>query len=398
MPSTRANSNRTPKTATTITPTTTNTPAKSLKRTFSLVPIDTVPPPDTVSKSKKRKTKMSVKDMSELRDMIGAMNKNIEQKIDDSRSTLESQFNNFAAQVKDEVQSIKQTVNEFQTKICHDIDSMSSTLKNHADRIDNTEDDIQRVQLSQDLRLIGFAVKENENLVDIFRIVAEEIGCPISANANMPTIERIPMKNHATGQMMLSPTILIHFASSRQKQSFYSAYLNKMPLDPTKLGLNAENRIVVGEHLTRKNAQLFKLALSHRKNNKLAQAFTENGIVKIRFAKGKNERTFTVRSNVELETLIAQYEVAMSQAHKPNNAPTNSTPTHTTTAPLPYIEPTLVTEQNLGHFIQLQQHDMQLRQQQQHAANIAATSMSNSTQPHQPQSQSQTPMQINNNA
>lgn len=368
MPTTRAASNKIPSTAS---PSTTTTPTNSLKRTLSHDSTES----DTVRSSKKSKTKMSAKDLQDLKDLISTMSKSIEHKIDESRSTLENRFTNLETQVKDDVQSIKQTVSEFQAKILHDMDSMNATLKNHADRLDNTEDDIKRVQLSQDIRLVGFAVTDNENLVEIFRKIADEIGFANGEISAMPTIERMPTKNHTTGQMMLSPTIIIHFASLRQKQSFYSLYLNKMPLDPVKFGLKSENRIVIGEHLTRKNAQLFKSAQSHRKNNKIAQTFTENGVVKIRFAKGKNEKTFTIRNNTELETLIAQYE-ATAHTYRANEAPPQNMDT-TTSADSTHTQSIQLTSANhiqlqLQQILQQQQQQQQLHHQQILNANAAA--------------------------
>lgn len=301
MPTTRANTTNTNKS---------NAAGKRVLSPEQLTP--------NISKSKKSKTStMSANEFQELKNMLGLLSSSLGQKIDDSRSALENKFicldNKFselATQVNSDVKAIKDSVVQFEKKITQDIDSMSSMLKNHSDRLDNNDDDIQRVQLSQDLRLAGFAVKENENLMEIFRKVADEIGFAVGDNIAMPTIERMPAKNHVTGQMMLSPTIIIHFSSIRQKQSFYSLYLNKMPLKPEKFGMTCDSRIVVGEHLTRKNAQLFKSAQILRKNEKIAQTFTENGIVKIRFAKGKNEKTFTVRNQTELESIVAQYGTA----------------------------------------------------------------------------------------
>lgn len=272
---------------------------------------------------------MSSKEFEDLKNLLSSMHTSLGKKIDESKVALEhkftdldNKFTNLASQVNTEIQSIKTTVTEFEKKIVNEIDSMNSTLKHHADRLDNTEDDMQRVQLSQDVRLIGFAVKENENLLDIFRKIADEIGFALGENVLMPILERMPTKNQTTGQMIPSPTIIIHFASVRQKQLFYSLYLNKMPLNPVKFGMTAENRIVVGEHLTLKNAQLFKSAQLLRKDNKIAQTFTENGIVKIRFVKGKKERTFAVRSRIELETIVQQNKMARSHTQT-SNAQTN---------------------------------------------------------------------------
>lgn len=295
-------------------------------------------PNSTTTKHNKKRKKytMPSEEFNQLKDLINVLSSSIVNKIDESRAalennftTLDSKFTELASKVNSDVQAIKNTVTEFQNKIVTDIDSMNSTLQHHSVRLDNNEDDIQRVQLSQDVRLVGFAVKENENLVEIFRKIADNIGFAIGNNVGMPTVERMPTKNSATGQMMLSPTILIHFNSLRQKQLFYSLYLNKMPLKPENFGLTDDNRIVIGEHLTRKNAQLFKSAQTYRRNNKIAQTFTENGIVKIRFAKGKNEKTFTIRNQIELEATIAQYESSQSRL-QPTNVASTPTPHNTT--------------------------------------------------------------------
>lgn len=80
-----------------------------------------------------------------------------------------------------------------------------------------------------------------------------------------------------------------------------------MPLDGKKFGLPEECRIVLGGNLTKKNAQIFKLAQSLRRNKKIAQTFTEDGLVKIRFTKGKNETTHIVRSTTQLEETVTQH-------------------------------------------------------------------------------------------
>lgn len=148
------------------------------------------------------------------------------------------------------------------------------------------------MQRCNDIRITGFPVKENENLSDLFTSIAKEIGFEIDQQFCTPSIERIPIKNRTTGAIIKSQTILVHFTTLKQKQTFYSYYLNNMPLKPMKFGLPETNRIVVGESLTNKNAKLFQLAQTMRKDGKIAQTFTDDGLVKIRMKKGKGERAY----------------------------------------------------------------------------------------------------------
>lgn len=180
---------------------------------------ESTPNNSSTNKEKRSKTNtMPSDEFKELKNLISSLSSSITMKFDESRATLEnnftslnSEFTELATQVNADVQAIKSTVSEFQKKIVNDIDNMNLTLQKHADRIDNSEDDIQRVQLSQDVRLIGFAVKENEDLAAIFRKIADHIGFAFGSNIVMPTIERLPAKNHATGQIIPLSFISTHY-------------------------------------------------------------------------------------------------------------------------------------------------------------------------------------------
>lgn len=115
---------------------------------------------------------------------------------------------------------------------------------------------------------------------------------------------------------------MIHFAQLKLKQAFYSHYLSKMPLNPMKFGLSGAHPIVLGENLTKTNAQLFKLAYSFKKTKKIAQVFTEDGLVKVRMIEGKNEPLYIIRNIISLETLIAQHEsnAQLGQLEDNNNS------------------------------------------------------------------------------
>lgn len=115
--------------------------------------------------------------------------------MEDKFTNLDGQFVNLAEKVNTEVKEIKTTVSEFHNKISSKIESMNYTLQQHTYRLANNDDDMQRIQLSQDVRLVGFAVKENEDLVGIFRKLANHIGYSVGDNIGLPLIERITKKS-----------------------------------------------------------------------------------------------------------------------------------------------------------------------------------------------------------
>lgn len=256
--------------------------------------------------SKKQKVaKMTAQDIADLKNLITNSNEFVSNKIDVSQAALESKVNDWGTQLNQEVSQLKTSVDDFRGKVEANIASISSNLQSHSQRLDNVEDDIQRVRLCQDLRLTGVSPTENENILEIFRKVATEIGFVIDNNTMMPTLERKQFKNKTTNQLMPSHTIIIHFATASQKQSFYSLYLHKMPLDPAKLGLNQTNGVFIGENLTSVNATVFRRAKAMKREQKIAQVFTEDGIVHVRLVKG--QALHVIRNVTSLEILVAQH-------------------------------------------------------------------------------------------
>lgn len=265
------------------------------------------------NRAKKQKSaKMSTKEFEELKNLITMSSNAIEKKIDDSQGSLEQKITDLSAKVNTEVLSLRNSVDSFKEKIGEDIVIIRNQITEQSFRIDNTEDDIQRIKLAADLRLTGFPARENENLIDLFCAIESEIGCEGFVNTN-PFLERVHMRNITTGQFIASSTVIIHFASVRHKQVFYSHYLNAMPLKAEKFGFPKDKKLIIGENLTKKNAQIFKQAILLKKNNKLAQVFSEDGLVKVKVARGKEQRTHTIRNATQLDYLIASVIPANNQ-------------------------------------------------------------------------------------
>lgn len=259
------------------------------------------------NKEKRKKVhKMTSADVSELKKLLASVQNGIESKIITSQNTIENKLNDLSNKVDFEVQTLKTSVEEFQNNIGSNINSIYAKLNSHEQRLDNTEDDIQRLRYACDLRLTGIPHIHNENLLNIYNTLASIIGFDNSNTAITPILERLPIRNRATGLMIASPTILIHFSTIQLKNWFYSLYLNKMPLKGEAFGLQIGKNVILGVNLTPKNASIFKTAKQLKSSNKLAQVYTQDGLIKIRFVRGPNQKTHTVRSIIELNYLVEQ--------------------------------------------------------------------------------------------
>lgn len=302
--------------------------ADSQKRNLSPASNSDTESSTTTTTKKHKTTNMSSDNVDEIKNLITSSMINITQQIKSSQQLLEDKLTQLESNVNAEVLSLRSSVDDFKSKINNDIGEVKLCLTQHEQRITNTEDDIERLQRGSDLRLIGFPSVENENLIALFERIANEIGYSTSAQQILPLIERLSMKNRTTGQLVPSGTIMIRFAMVKQKQTFYSCYLNKMPLKPEIFGLPNTNRITIGEHLTLKNTRIFKTALLLKRDSKIAQVFTENGLVKVRLSKGKHEATYTIRNVTELEILVTRNEQHSHQPERSNVTATNVNNAH----------------------------------------------------------------------
>lgn len=240
-------------------------------------------------------------------------NREIEKKIETSQSSIENKISALSATVNSEVNELKCSFSDLKTKLSTDVDALKAHITEHKQRLDNTDDDINRLKLSADLRLNGIPFSQNENLVEIFHKIAASIGYDSTDSTSVPLMKRIPIRNKTTGTMVESSITTLHFTSMQHKQLFYSMYLSKMPLKAETIGLPKEFKIIIGESLTRTNAQIFKFAQNLKKENKIAQVFTADGLVKVKIVKGPNQRTHTIRHNTQLEILLKEHEQQQRQ-------------------------------------------------------------------------------------
>lgn len=292
------------------------------------------------SAKRSRNTKMSANDIEDLRLLILSSSSKVEDKIDSSQSTLETKLNDLATCVNTDISTLKESVDDFKANVTSELGTIKQHIDNHSHRLDNAEDDIQRLQRNQELRLVGFQHKDNENLSELFGTIANVIGFNNNNNSLVPIMSRIYVRDKVTNQMIPTKTIMIQFALHKQKQMFYSQYLNCLPLDPKKFGMNENNRIIIGENLTKKNAQIFKKAQSFKREKKLAQVFTENGLVKVKLERSKQTPTHTIKSIIELESLVAQTQ---AQQLKSTNT-SDVQPTHSNMNTIQQPNETMMTE------------------------------------------------------
>lgn len=266
---------------------------------------------ETIEKSTEKRQKpykMGSEEIKQISNLITSMKSDIEKIISTSQSTIETKISELTTTINTEVRELKSSFDDMKITLSGDIDTLKQHVSEHKQRLDINDDDINRLKLNADLRLNGIPFNQGENLVELFHKIAAAIGYDSKNSNNVPLMKRIPVRNKVTGIMIDSSIISLCFSSHHHKQVFYSLYLNKMPLKPESIGLSKEHKIIIGESLTRLNAQIFKYAQNLKKENKIAQLFTADGLVKIKIVKGPTQRAHTIRSTTQLDILLKEYE------------------------------------------------------------------------------------------
>lgn len=114
--------------------------------------------------------------MDELKNFMASLSSSIKNKIDSSQVALETKIHDLASKVNNDITTLKTSVDEFKFTVSADIETVNQRITEHTNRIDNVENDIQRMQRNLELRLTGFIHVENENLLDLFDKIANVIG------------------------------------------------------------------------------------------------------------------------------------------------------------------------------------------------------------------------------
>lgn len=167
---------------------------------------------------------------------------------------------------------------------------------------DHKEVDISKIPLINQVLLKGIPVAQNEDLPSIFMSIAKEIDYDTSDPLSIPQLQRqLTVKIKPARP---SSTIIMYFADHDFKTKFYNQFFEKFPLKKEFLRTMKTTIIIIGEKLTKENAAILTKCRKYKKDNKIATAYSNDGIVYIKFKKGTDEKAYEVKSKDELDSII----------------------------------------------------------------------------------------------
>lgn len=255
-----------------------------------------------------KKSDLNKKEMEEIQKFIAESLKGVCGQIANVQNALDIKITEMANQVsgnvKEEINTLKESMDTIASNVSNQISLIEDKLTNHNTRLDNNEDDIERITLLNQLRIVGLPFNDNENLMDFFNKLSKVIGYSTENTASMPSLRRIPLRKN--GMITGSNTIIVYFNAQHYKDNFYASYLRKLPIKSEMFDQPEHVRIIIGENLTKKNAAIFNYCNTLKKEGKLAQLYSSNGLIYIKFKKGRNEKSHVIRCKQDIEILCEQ--------------------------------------------------------------------------------------------
>lgn len=230
-----------------------------------------------------------------LAEQTQLLNTSMQKLGDDIKSEFQAKINQLNEKIDSNQKNVQQQINELKSNVTQ---CMEHTT--------DTDDEMQRIMKLNELKISGIAYQNEEKLNEIFTEIAKLVQFDLTNVNNVPSLTRIYKRNKTTNTNSPTPIVIVKFIATHIRNDFYRLYLNKIaakqPITSDNIGLPSGIRIIIGENMTAKNYEIFVAAGKQKKDNKLCQVFTQDGLVKVKAVKGT--KAATIRSLRELDMFI----------------------------------------------------------------------------------------------
>lgn len=198
-------------------------------------------------------------------------------------------------------ETLSKSIDAIAGQFTNKLNEIDKACKMNSTRIDENTDEIQRMHLSNELRITGLSSNEGDNIMERFKALSAFIEFDTNNPTNVPSLSCIKITDKTTGSSSNTGVVRVQFLAAHIKTHFYGLYLQKLPLTLEKIGLTGTNRIYINENLTKNNAKIFSEARKLKKANLFASVYTVNGLVNVKISKG--DKASTIRNETDLEIM-----------------------------------------------------------------------------------------------
>lgn len=292
---------------------------ESIKAAEKRSRVELSPSSEQSSPDSKQPNKMSATSEDTFNPLLATIKK----MLNDNYTLLSSQINTASESIKadfgqrieqlktdlrSDIDKIDKKVENLSGSVDARMDSLANEIESCREQVNGSEDDFLRGIRMSELKLIGLKHKANENLDEIVIKIADTLGVNFGGQA--PTTVRTSkwVKNEQIPQMI----IIIKFLAPHLKETFYKKYMeylaNKNQLTLDALGIGSKNdRLTIGENLTPKHQKLFAACMALKKEGKIAQIFTSNGLTNVKIKKG--EHAIVIKTQRDIDMAFAERDI-----------------------------------------------------------------------------------------
>lgn len=160
------------------------------------------------------------------------------------------------------------------------IEDSVKTIESRQDLLDDKLEEIERRTHLTDLLLDGIPWVQGEDLTNIYGAICNKIGF-LTKEHTLSSIFRIRNNKQSSHQ----PTIVLKFISTTARNEFFRSYMKCLDLNLKDIGFDTGLRIYIKESLTKRNADIFRKAVTAKKDQQLFGVHTYNGHVYVRINK-----------------------------------------------------------------------------------------------------------------
>lgn len=220
-----------------------------------------------------------VTDLADLWSKIHGMFSSSATIMEEKFNTIESKIDSCKTDLEERIGGIELKLAELRNECHSSVQNIAQTVDVMRHDLDITAEGINRLGRSQDILISGVPYTQNENLLGLFRNMANTLGYKDN-QLPMVSLRRMARDPIAPGAM---PPIVCQFALKNVRDDFYRSYLNLKTLSLRNFGFDSDNRVYINENLTELARQIRSEALKLKKKGRLLRVYSRDGVV---FVKG----------------------------------------------------------------------------------------------------------------
>lgn len=266
---------------------------------------------------------------------IEAITSLLTQQTQSLQTSMQTLCNDIKAEFQSQIIQLNDKIDANQAIVQKQITDLQSNVEKCMEQTNGTDDDLQRMSKLNELKISGIVHTNDQNLNDIFIEIAKLTQFDLSNAINVPKLSRVFKRNKTSNTSSPTSIVIAKFVANHIRNDFYSRYLNKIaakqPIMSENINLPVGTRIIIGENLTAKNHGIFVEASKLKKEGKLCQVFTQDGLVQVKSI--RNEKATTIRSQRQLELFTVNNPPTNGQSNTSNTTTITTTATQPSEAP-----------------------------------------------------------------